>query len=61
MNKRIVINKGDGLNYLGHAPDGKVYDLRKSKGGFYRIKWNVDLWVIPVGDPLKKGEFILVE
>jgi hypothetical protein len=41
MNKRTVVSKGDGKNYLGYAPDGTVHDLRKDFGGrFYKVRWN---------------------
>lgn len=62
MNKRTVVSKGDGKNYLGYAPDGTVHNMRKDFGGrFYKVKWNEFHWVLPVGDPLKKSEFTLVE
>jgi hypothetical protein len=36
--------------------------MRKDFGGrFYKVKWNEFHWVLPVGDPLKKSEFTLVE
>ena len=60
--KRLIVSKGDGKNYLGIDPDGVVHNMRKSWGGsFYRVKWNKFHWVIPVGDPLTKQEFILKE
>jgi hypothetical protein len=62
MNKRTVVSKGDGKNYLGHAPDGTIHNLRKDFGGrFYKVKRNEHHRFVLVGDPLKKSEFILVE
>lgn len=62
MNKRTVVSKWDGKNYYGYAPNGTIHDLQKDFGGrFYRIKWNEFHWFLPVGDPLKKSEFTLVE
>lgn len=62
MNKRTVVSKWDGKNYLGYAPDGTIHDLKKDFGGrFYKVKWNEYHRFVLVGDPLKKSEFTLVE
>ena len=59
--KRIIVSKGDGVNYYWHSPDGKIYDMKKSLGGFYKVKFNEHHWAIPKWEALKKDQFILEE
>lgn len=59
MKKRKIVSKWDWKNYLGFAPDGSIHDVRKSLGGFYKIKWHEIHGIIPVGDPIRN--FILKE
>ena len=65
-NKRVIVSKWDGRNYLGHSPNGEIYNMRKNlEGRFYKYvrkdRINGDSKGAAVGDPLKKSEFILVE
>ena len=60
MDKRTIVGKGDGKNYLGYAPDGTIHNMRKIKGGFYRYVYKHGSWT-PVWDALKKSQFILQE
>ena len=62
--KRLIVSKGDGKNYLGYAPDGEIHNMRKSfGGGFYKVVWKEteNEHLTTIWDSLKKSEFILQE
>jgi len=60
MNKRVIVSKGDGKNYLGFSPDGSIHNMRKIRGAFYRLALK-ESWLLAVGDAIPKTEFTLVE
>lgn len=60
MDKRLIVSKGDGKNYLGYAPDGSIHNMRKIRGAFYRLALKQS-WLLAVGDAIPKSEFILQE
>ena len=60
--KRIIVSKGDGRNYLGYAPDGSIHNMKKSlEGRFYKYVRKDKSKGAYSWDSLKANEFILQE
>ena len=58
MNKRIIISKGDGINYLGKDPNGEYHNMREFEGGFFEIVYEIWKGLVPK-NILTKDQFIL--
>lgn len=58
MNKRIIISKGDGINYLGCDPNGEYHNMREFEGGFFEIVYEIWKGLVPK-NILTKDQFIL--
>ena len=60
--KRIIVSKGDGRNYLGYAPDWSIHNMKKSlEGRFYRYVRKESSKGAYQWDALKSSDFILQE
>lgn len=56
-----LMSKWNGRNYYLIDTKGVYHEVVKMGGGFYRVKYVIGEWLRPIGNPLKKSEFILEE
>ena len=59
--KRIITSKGDGINFLGLAPDGTYHNMREFEGGFFEIVYEIWKGIIPKWEVIPKSQFILIK
>ena len=59
--KRIIVSKGDGINYLGYDPEWECHNMRELGGGFFEIVYEIWKGIVPKGDLLTKDQFTLVK
>ena len=57
--KRKITSKGDGINFLGLAPDWTYHNMREFEGGFFEIVYEIWKGIIPKWEILTKDQFIL--
>ena len=54
-----LISKGNWKNYYWIGKDKSIQEIVKKGGYFYKTKYVLGEGLRPIGNPLKKGEFIL--
>ena len=57
--KRKITSKGDGINFLGLAPDWTYHNMREFEGGFFEIVYEIWKGLVPKWEILTKDQFIL--
>lgn len=55
-----LISKWNGKNFYGVENDGTLVEVIRIRGLFYRTKFVLGEGLRPIGEALKKSEFILV-
>ena len=56
--KLKLTSKGNGINFYWYDKEWRIFEVKKSKGGWFFIcKLNENGELIQQGEPLKKNEF----